>query len=640
MILILIVLISTWLIETFCKSFIGWQNIKLFEYFFAYALFATSVSYFINYVIYPSNIQAIEMIFFTWLNLSNTTIHFSFLIDNLSLSMMLVVINISNLVKIYSMFYMKTDKNICKFFSYLTAFTIFMLILIFGSNFLVLFLGWEGVGICSFLLISFWNTRSQANKSAIKAMLINRVGDFFLLAAMALIYNNFLTLNFLSIFSLVHIYSFKMVSIFNYKISIITIISLLLLIGAVTKSAQIFFHTWLPDAMEAPTPVSALIHAATMVTAGVYLIIRCSYIFEYSAFTLQLTKYFGALSIVIFGIIAIFQYDIKKIIAYSTCSQLGYMILSCGLSGYNLALFHLFCHASFKALLLLSAGTIIHTYNNEQDIRRLNGITKKLPLISISFLIGTLSIIGFPFFSGFYSKEPIILLAYLDKTNFSIYLYAILGVVLTFIYSMRLVYYLYFKEENCSRRNKILNTNELDINNIFVILVLSMLSITSGYFFKIWFIGAGNNNFTNSIFILSNHTNLLKLEYCNFGIKVVPILIICFGLLIFKYCVTTNKKIEINRNLQILFTNKMFFDSIYNLIAFYFLQLSFRMYKIVEKGTLELIGPYGLTLLLKKINYIFENSINSFYLTYWVFQFFFHLIFYISLFIFVLIFFF
>jgi proton-translocating NADH-quinone oxidoreductase chain L len=305
-----------------------------------------------------------------------------------------------------------------------------MVILVLSTNFIVLFLGWEGVGLCSFLLISFWSSRIQAVKSAVKAMLINRIGDFFI------------------VFSHSNLYISTNIILFGFIFRAIDVICLFLFLGAITKSSQIFFHGWLPDAMEGPTPVSALIHAATMVTAGVFLLIRASYLFEYSPFVLQIAVYFGVLTIVVFSLIGLCQNDIKKIIAYSTCSQLGYMVLACGLSGYTLALFHLFNHAFFKALLFLSAGSIIHFMNNEQDLRRLTGIFKLLPLTSICFIIGSLSLAGFPFLSGFYSKDAILELLYYKykDVNLMVVLFAQLGVLLTASYSLKIFYYLFFKK--------------------------------------------------------------------------------------------------------------------------------------------------------------------------------------------------
>jgi NADH:ubiquinone oxidoreductase subunit 5 (subunit L)/multisubunit Na+/H+ antiporter MnhA subunit len=320
--------------------------------------------------------------------------------------------------------------------------------------------------------------------------------------------------------------------------------------------------------MEGPTPVSALIHAATMVTAGVFLIIRCSYIFEFSAVILDLTKYFGVITIVSFGLVAIFQYDIKKIIAYSTCSQLGYMILCCGLSGYSIALFHLFTHASFKALLFLSAGTIIHTFNNEQDLRKINAISNILPLVSVSFIIGSLAIVGIPFFAGFFSKEPILLLSFLYKQNIQIYYFAIFGVCLTTIYSLKILYYIFFKSNTSFKFNYKQNRNLIDYNNIVVITILSILSIIVGYIFKTWFIDIGNNNFYGVIFSYNKYFILHKFEFVNFLVKSIPLFLIVSITLIFMYFIKNNNIIKLPYNLILFFTKKLFFDSLMNIFGF------------------------------------------------------------------------
>jgi NADH-ubiquinone oxidoreductase chain 5 len=265
--------------------------------------------------------------------------------------------------------------------------------------------------------------------------------------------------------------------------------------------------------MEGPTPVSALIHAATMVTAGVFLIIRCSYLFEFSFICLEILTYLGALTIVLFGLVGLAQYDIKKIIAYSTCSQLGYMILACGLSGYNFALYHLFTHASFKALLSLSAGSIIHSMNNEQDIRKLNGLFNVLPLISILFLIGSLSLVGFPYLSGFYSKDAIIELSYFFSANPTIYFLALLGVFLTTFYSLKILYYIFIKENyNYYFNRNILSNYSFNYLNFCPLILLAVFSIFIGYFTKVLFIGLGNNIFYGSIFVIMND-NIMHVEF-------------------------------------------------------------------------------------------------------------------------------
>ena len=313
-----------------------------------------------------------------------------------------VVTFVSSIVHLYSTEYMEHDPHLPRFMSYLSLFTFFMLILITANNFLQMFVGWEGVGLSSYLLINFWFTRIQANKAAIKAMLVNRVGDFAILLAIFSIYFIFNTLDYEVIFTLVPLVLNYSVVIGFLKLPLLDLICILLFIGAMGKSAQLGLHTWLPDAMEGPTPVSALIHAATMVTAGVFLLARCSFIFEFSPVALNFVTFIGSLTAFFAATTGLFQNDMKKVIAYSTCSQLGYMIFSCGLSSYEVGVFHLSNHAFFKALLFLGAGSVIHAVNDEQDMRKLGGLQKLLPFSYAIMLIGSLALMGFPFLTGFY----------------------------------------------------------------------------------------------------------------------------------------------------------------------------------------------------------------------------------------------
>ena len=344
----------------------------------------------------------------SWIFVEFLQINWCFCFDSLTCIMLLVVTFISTLVHLYSIEYMAHDPHLPRFMSYLSLFTFFMLILVTGNNFLQMFVGWEGVGLSSYLLINFWFTRIQANKSAIKAMLVNRVGDFFILLGLFSIYYVFNSLDYDIVFSLVPLVTDLKLLFINFEISAIDLICLFLFLGAMGKSAQLGLHTWLPDAMEGPTPVSALIHAATMVTAGVFLLARCSYLFEFSPFVLNLIMFIGASTAFFASTTGLFQNDIKKVIAYSTCSQLGYMMIACGTSGYAAGMFHLTNHAFFKALLFLSAGSIIHALADEQDMRKMGGLLKFLPFTYSMMFIGSLSLMGFPFLTGFYSKDLIL----------------------------------------------------------------------------------------------------------------------------------------------------------------------------------------------------------------------------------------
>ena len=357
----------------------------------------------------------------SWINSGTLNVNWSIKVDALSSLMMVVVTLVSALVHIYSIGYMSHDPHKPRFMSYLSLFTFAMLVLVTSDNFLQLFFGWEGVGLCSYFLIGFWFKKKAANAAAIKAFVVNRVGDFGFALGIFLIFYYFGTVNYDEVFNQIQTLNAKNISFLGFEFKSIDLICILLFIGAMGKSAQIFLHTWLPDAMEGPTPVSALIHAATMVTAGVFLVVRCSPIYEYSELALNIITVIGMSTAFFAATIALVQTDIKKIIAYSTCSQLGYMFFATGVGAYNVAMFHLFTHAFFKALLFLGAGSVIHSFKDEQDIEKMGGVYKKIPYTYALMLVGTLALTGFPFLSGFYSKDAIIEFAYLKGNVTGIY---------------------------------------------------------------------------------------------------------------------------------------------------------------------------------------------------------------------------
>jgi NADH-quinone oxidoreductase subunit L len=395
-----------------------------------------------------ANIVNIKL--YTWLLIGIYQLNIGLLFDQVSSTMIVVVTTISMLVHLYSTAYMSHDPHLTRFMSHLSLFTFHMLVLVTADNFFQLFIGWEGVGLCSYLLINFWFTRLMANKAALKAMIMNRVADIFFMFAIVLLLETFKTTNFTIIFTLLPFFVTDAYSLLGCTVSTINVIAFFLFIGAIGKSAQLGLHTWLPDAMEGPTPVSALLHAATMVTAGVFLSIRCSAIFESSEIVLTLSILFGGSTAVFAGLIAIFQYDIKKVIAYSTCSQSGYMFFSCGLSNYYIAFFHLWNHAFFKALLFLGAGAVIHAFFDEQDMRHLGRFKIVLPFTYYCFWIGSLAIMGFPFLTGFYSKDLILESAYsrfIINATF-IYTLGLLAAICTAIYSMRLVFLVFLERHD------------------------------------------------------------------------------------------------------------------------------------------------------------------------------------------------
>ena len=340
----------------------------------------------------------------TWINSGSLEVNWSMKIDALSSVMLVVVTFISALVHIYSIGYMSHDPHKPRFMAYLSLFTFAMLMLVTADNFIQLFFGWEGVGLCSYFLIGFWFKKETANAAAIKAFVVNRVGDFSFALGIYLIFYLFGTVNYTEVFDQIPRVVDEQLNFLGVQINAIDLICILLFVGAMGKSAQIFLHTWLPDAMEGPTPVSALIHAATMVTAGVFLVVRCSPIYEYSELALNIVTIIGMSTAFFAASVALVQTDIKKIIAYSTCSQLGYMFFAAGVGAYNVAMFHLFTHAFFKALLFLGSGSVIHAFKDEQNINNMGGVWRKLPYTYALMVIGTLALTGFPLLSGFILK--------------------------------------------------------------------------------------------------------------------------------------------------------------------------------------------------------------------------------------------
>jgi proton-translocating NADH-quinone oxidoreductase chain L len=445
----------------------------------------------------------------TWIDCGLLVVNWGFVFDSLTVTMLTVVNTVSAFLQVYSVFYMEKDPHFTRFMAYLSLFTFFMVVLVSADNFIQLFLGWEGVGLASYLLIGFWNTRVQANKAALKAIVLNRFGDFSLIFAILLIFFYFKSVDFATVFLLVPLmaefffvchWELAGVSL-HYNMHILSFICFWLFIGAAAKSAQVGLHTWLPDAMEGPTPVSALIHAATMVTAGVFLIVRCSPIFECAPGVLTIMIFVGSTTSFFAATIGIAQNDIKKIIAYSTCSQLGYMVFACGLSGYSAAIFHLVNHAFFKALLFLAAGSIIHGLSNEQDIRRMGGLAKIMPVTYSMFLVGSLALVGFPFLSGFYSKDLILELAYSKYTVSGHFAYWLGSTTafLTAIYSFRLIYFVFFNKTNIINITVLKNLHELPIGMAIPLAILGFCSIFSGYFLKDIFVGPGTDFFKQSL---------------------------------------------------------------------------------------------------------------------------------------------
>ena len=565
----------------------------------------------------------------TWINCGLFIVNWGFIFDSLSVSMLLMVSLISGSVHFYSVGYMSSDESLNRFMSYLSLFTFFMFIFLSSDNFVQLFLGWEGIGLCSYLLISFWNTRVQANKSALKALIVNRIGDFGFLCGLLILFYFFRTVDFSIVFLLSAFFQDITFYILGFSISILNIICFFLFIGSMGKSAQIGLHTWLPDAMEGPTPVSALIHAATLVTAGVFLIIRCSPLFEFAQILLIFIMVIGGITAFFSATIAITQDDIKKVIAYSTCSQLGYMIFICGLSEYNLSLFHLINHAFFKALLFLGAGSVIHALSGEQDMRKFGGLTKIIPYTYSMLLIGFLALSGFPFLSGFYSKDLILEMSFSKYSIGGIFSYWIgtLSAGLTAFYSFRVLYHTFW-QKIVSFKYYVQYVHELPKNMGFALFILALGSLFSGFLLKDSFVGHGTIFWGTSIYksIICN-TNI-DIEFLPLFIKNIPLIFSFFGItlaILFNFLLdlfifSSNHNIILSNNftkLNIKFpqyfinliwflNHKWYFDYIYNYyIGYSILKYSYEcFYKLLDKGFIEILGPQGLSIVCYEISLI------------------------------------
>jgi NADH-quinone oxidoreductase subunit L len=543
---------------------------------------------------------------FEWISSGNFTSNWSINIDPLSSIMLVVVTLVSALVHVYSIGYMSHDPHKPRFMSYLSLFTFSMLALVVSDNFLQLFFGWEGVGLCSYLLIGFWYKKNSANNAAIKAFIVNRIGDFGLAVGIFLIFQHMGTINFDEVFQLAQLHSDKKIIFLGLEGNFITIVCLFLFIGAMGKSAQFFLHTWLPDAMEGPTPVSALIHAATMVTAGVFLVVRCSPLFEYSEYALSVVAIVGMITAIFAASVALVQNDIKKIIAYSTCSQLGYMFFAAGIGAYHVAIFHLFTHAFFKALLFLGAGSVIHAFKDEQDIRNMGGVWKKLPYTHFLMLIGTLALTGFPFLSGFYSKDAIIEFAYFKNSTVGSYATSvgIFTAFLTAVYSWRLFFKTFYGSFN-NKKFSINETHDSPFIMLLPLIILALGAIFAGYFFKDIFIGHHNQNFwQGSIFFLkeTQHDHVPT-----WLLLITPILVTIAIPISYYYFIKNTKILEEFKNTNIplhnFLINKWYVDELYDFtIVKPIKKLGLFLWKKGDQDTIDKFGPDGISKVIKFIS--------------------------------------
>jgi len=592
------------IISGFFGKYIGDRNSEIITSLFVSISALLSLILFYQVIVnhYESNI-----VIGTWINSGTLDVNWSIKIDALSSVMLVVVTLISSLVHIYSIGYMSNDPHKPRFMAYLSLFTFAMLTLVTSDNFLQLFFGWEGVGLCSYFLIGFWFKKDSANAAAIKAFIVNRVGDFGFALGIFLIFYMFGTVNYSEVFQQIPQIIDKELVFLWMNIKAIDLICILLFIGAMGKSAQIFLHTWLPDAMEGPTPVSALIHAATMVTAGVFLVVRCSPIFEYSPLTLNIITLVGMTTAFFAATVALVQTDIKKIIAYSTCSQLGYMFFAVGVGAYNVAMFHLFTHAFFKALLFLGSGSIIHSFKDEQDINQMGAVYKKLPYTWVLMIIGTLALTGFPFLSGFYSKDAIIEFAYLSGNTTGYYAagVGILTALLTSIYSWRLIFKTFHGSYN-NKQIKIEEMHESPIVMLLPLMVLAVGAIFAGFLFKDLFIGHEGSNYFwgNSIKFLTP----LSIEHPPLWIILITPILVIISIPISYYLFVKNKKIptwfvDENKPLYNFFVNKWYFDELYDVIFIqFFKKTGLFFWKFVDVKIIDKFGPDGVSTLIKNLS--------------------------------------
>lgn len=546
---------------------------------------------------------------FQWISSGDFDIRWSLRIDTLTSVMLVVVTGVSSLVHVYSIGYMSHDPHIPRFMSYLSLFTFAMLMLITADNFVQMFMGWEGVGLASYLLIGFWYKKPSACAAAIKAFLVNRVGDFGFALGIFAIFMMFGSLSFDAVFADVpklvgHSFVFL-----GYDVDVITTICILLFIGAMGKSAQIGLHTWLPDAMEGPTPVSALIHAATMVTAGVFMVARCSPIFEYSPIALEVVTIVGATTAFFAATVGLAQNDIKRVIAYSTCSQLGYMFFALGVSAYGAGVFHLFTHAFFKALLFLGAGSVIHAMSNEQDMRNMGGIYKKIPLTYALMLIGTLALTGVPPFAGFFSKDAIIESAYAAHSGVGQYAF-VMGIVAAFMtsfYSWRLIFMTFHGKSRASE-DVLHHVHESPAVMLVPLIVLATGAVLAGFMFSGYFVGHHYAEFWRHALFLKGDNILEAAHHVPEWVKHMPLAmgVLGFALAWLFYIRKPElpKQLAASQPLAYQFIlNKWYFDEIYD---FLFVRpakwLGHALWKKGDGGVIDRFGPDGVSAVVYRLS--------------------------------------
>jgi NADH-quinone oxidoreductase subunit L len=538
----------------------------------------------------------------TWISAGGVEVDWALRLDTLSGVMILVVTIVSAMVHVYSVGYMAHDSGIPRFMSYLSLFTFFMLMLVTANNFVQLFFGWEGVGLCSYLLIGFWYDRPSANDAAIKAFIVNRVGDFGFALGIFAVFVIFGSLDFDTVFGKAPAAVGTTINFLGWQVPSLTIACILLFVGAMGKSAQLGLHTWLPDAMEGPTPVSALIHAATMVTAGVFMVARLSPMFEYTTDALAVVGVIGGTTAIFAASVGMAQNDIKRVIAYSTCSQLGYMFFAAGVSAYAAAMFHLFTHAFFKSLLFLGAGSVIHAMSAEQDMRRMGGLWNKIPYTYAVMWIGSLSLAGIPFFAGFYSKDSILNAAWASGTAVGRYSYClgIFTAFLTAFYSWRLLIMTFHGKPRADEET-MHHVHESPWVMLGPLFVLALGAIFAGYLAEEWFVGADRAEFwKHAILVLPQHDSLHKAEGLTGVIEFLPLIAGVLGIATAYLCYSVEPDIPARlavqyRALYQFLLNKWYFDELYDRV---FVRTAFTLgdglWKTGDGKIIDGLGPDGI----------------------------------------------
>ncbi len=535
----------------------------------------------------------------TWIHSGTFEVDWTVRVDPLSAIMMFVVSTVSTLIHVYAIGYMSHDPHKPRFMAYLSLFTFFMLALVTADNFLQLFFGWEGVGLVSYLLIGFWYTKPSACAAAIKAFLVNRVGDVGFALGIAGVYLVFDSVEFDVVFAAVAEFAEHQVVLFGMEIHALTLVTFLLFIGAMGKSAQLGLHTWLPDAMEGPTPVSALIHAATMVTAGVFLVARCSPLFEYAPWTLGFVTFIGASTAFFAATIGLVQNDIKRVIAYSTCSQLGYMFFACGVGAYSVGIFHLYTHAFFKALLFLSAGSVIHAMSDEQDMRNMGGIWRKIPVTYAMMWIGSLALAGMPFFAGYFSKDLVLEVAWASHGPFAGYAFwlGIAAAVMTAFYSWRLLFMTFHGTPRASAE-VMSHVHESPLVMTIPLGLLAVGAVLAG-FFGLPMVAEDMAFWGGSIAMVQEPNIIEEAHHVGFFIKVMPILagVIGIGLAYVFYIMQPDLPRQLAARAQGLYQfllNKWYIDELYD---FLFVnpakRLGTKLWQAGDIGIIDAFGPNG-----------------------------------------------